>query len=183
MPIAFLIQPPVQFTLSPTTGCTCYSEASGIAILKQFDWSLESALDAYFQSGLSASSPGADASKVDALFENYKEPDGSDTIQVTGVERFCQDLQVDPSDPLMLMISWKMEAATMCTYTREEWQRGFMSLRVDSIDGLRGTFDQLREQLRDDSAFRDYYVFCFNFAKEPGFGVRSLRTPALSRTL
>ena len=92
------------------------------------------------------------------------EPDGSDTIQVGGVERFCQDLRVDPSDPAMLWISWRMEAATMCVYSREEWQRGFNALGVDSIDQLRGTFDQLKEALRDADNFRHYYTFCFNFS-------------------
>ena len=48
---------------------------------------------------------------------------------------------------------------------------------VDSIDKLRGSFDELRALLSDDDAFRDYYNFCFGFAKEPGYGVRTLRTP------
>ena len=71
---------------------------------------------------------------------------------------------------------------------------------VDSIEKLRGAFDRLRQSLQDEQArpqtardaapcvvaraalssprpaqeFRDYYGFCFNFAKEPGFGVRTL---------
>ena len=44
----------------------------------------------------------------------------------------------------------------------------------DSLEKLRGSFDALRGKLRDDAQFRDFYTFCFAFAKEPGFGVRTL---------
>lgn len=148
------------------------SEAVSISALKRFDWQLESAVDYYFQHGSSAA-PRADAAKVAALFESYKEP-GAESIQVHGVERFCQDLQVDPSDPIMLMIAWRMGAATMCVFTREEWSRGLNDLGCDSIEGLRGSFEGLRALIQQPDRFRDYYSFCFNFAKEPGFGVRTL---------
>ena len=61
------------------------------------------------------------------------------------------------------------------TAPREEWTRGFTDLECDSLDGLRGSFGQLRAELRDEGEFRDYYTFCFGFAKEPGYGVRTLR--------
>ena len=52
----------------------CCSEAAGRAILERFDWSLEAAVDAYFQGGMVAA-PRGDASKIDALFDNYKGQD------------------------------------------------------------------------------------------------------------
>jgi DCN1-like protein 1/2 len=72
------------------------------------------------------------------------------------------------------MIAWRMKAATMCVFTREEWTRGLVDMGVDSIGALRSSFDELRQQLKDDDAFRDFYSFCFGFAKEPGYGVRTL---------
>ena len=45
-------------------------------------------------------------------------------LQVSGTERFCTDLGVDPSDPIMLIICWRMRAKTMCVFTLEEWTRG-----------------------------------------------------------
>ena len=45
-------------------------------------------------------------------------------LQVSGTERFCTDLGVDPSDPIMLIICWQMRAKTMCVFTLEEWTRG-----------------------------------------------------------
>ena len=93
------------------------------------------------------------------------------------MEKFCKELQVDPTDMIMLVIAWQMKAATMCVFTRQEWMHGFTVLGCDSLEKLRGSFDALRGKLRDDAQFRDFYTFCFAFAKEPGFGVRTLRTP------
>ena len=52
----------------------------------------------------------------------------------------------------------------------------------DSIDKLCTSFDELKGLLRDDQNFRQYYTFCFGFAKEPGFGVRTLREQLLRRS-
>ena len=45
-------------------------------------------------------------------------------LQVSGTERFCTDLGVDPSDPIMLVICWQMRCKNMCVFTLEEWTRG-----------------------------------------------------------
>ena len=61
---------------------------------------------------------------------------GEDTIQIAGIEKFCNDIGVEVTDPIVLLIAWQMKAATMCVFTREEWTRGFVEIGVDSIDGL-----------------------------------------------
>ena len=67
-----------------------------------------------------------------------------------------------------------MRAEVMCVFTRDEWNLGFSVMGVDTIDGLKRSFDRLHNLLQSEKAFRDFYSFCFNFAKEPGFGVRTL---------
>lgn len=62
----------------------------------------------------------------------------------------------------------------MCVFTREEWVRGFTAVDADTIDKMRSSFPALRSQLNDPAAFRDFYGFCFGFAKDPGFGVRTI---------
>ena len=103
------------------------------------------------------------------------EPD-ADSIQIDGIERLCNDLAVDPTDPVMLMIAWQMGCETMCVFTRQEWTQGMTEMGCESIDALKSVFPQLHSMLEDADAFRDYYIFCFKFAKEPGFGVRTLPT-------
>lgn len=97
-----------------------------------------------------------------------------DSIQIAGIEQICADLQVEPTDPVMLLIAWRMRAGTMCVFTREEWTRGLVEMGCDSMEGLKASFDEQWEELQDKDLFRDYYSFCFNFAKEPGYGVRTL---------
>ena len=107
-------------------------------LLTVFGWSLEAAVDSFFTGGaghLGASAgPAVDPAKVAEVFQKYKEAD-SDEIQVSGTERFCTDLGVDPSDPIMLVIAWQMRAKTMCVFTLEEWTQGAPPVRVRSGSG------------------------------------------------
>ena len=104
-----------------------HSEKIGVELLSVFGWSLEAAVDAFFTGGAghlgSSAGPAVDTAKVAEVFAKYKEPDG-DEIQVSGTERFCTDLGVDPSDPIMLVICWQMRCKNMCVFTLEEWTRG-----------------------------------------------------------
>jgi len=147
------------------------SEAMAIEFLKMTQWQVDAAADHFFIGGGGGSS--VDAAAVSALFDKYKEEE-SDKIEIAGIEKLCADLQVDPTDVIMLAIAWEMRAATMCVFTREEWTRGMTEMGCDTIDALRSSFGSLRDQLKEPDAFRDYYQFCFGFAKDPGFGVRTL---------
>jgi DCN1-like protein 1/2 len=153
------------------------NEKIGLELLTVFGWSLEAAVDAYFTGGAghlgSSAGPAVDEAKVAEVFTKYKEPD-RDEIQVSGTERFCTDLGVDPSDPIMLIICWQMRAKTMCVFTLEEWTRGFVAMGVESVQALSGEFVKLRALLEDTESFREYYSWCFDFSKEPGHGVRTL---------
>jgi len=154
---------------------TGVSEARAIDLLTQVGWQLDAAADAFFMGGGGSQQPTVDPIKVSDFFDHYKEAE-SDTISIEGIERFCSDLGIEPTDPIMLMISWQMRCEQMCVFTRQEWSQGCTEMGVDSIDAMKAAFPALKELLLDEDAFRDYYVFCFKFAKEPGFGVRTLPT-------
>ena len=51
-----------------------------------------------------------------------------ETITDEGIEKFCSDLAIDTQDVAILLIAWKMEAANMCVFTYEEWNRGMAAL-------------------------------------------------------
>jgi DCN1-like protein 1/2 len=152
------------------------SEKVAVELLTVFGWSLEAAVDAFFTGAGSLGSsagPAIDSAKVAEMFAKYKEAD-VDEIQVAGTERFCTDLGVDPSDPIMLIICWQMRCKHMCVFTLEEWTQGFTAMGVESVDALSKSFAKLRALLDDPENFRDFYSWCFDFSKEPGHGVRSL---------
>jgi hypothetical protein len=113
------------------------SERIAISLLKRADWHLESAVDAFFSSGGAGltAGPRVDTAKIGSLFDRYKgacpswhqslcagDPrsgivshaaclveDGDDTIGISGLERFCSDLGVEPTDMIMLLIAWKVD--------------------------------------------------------------------------
>ncbi|XP_078430027.1 uncharacterized protein LOC144702040 [Wolffia australiana] len=101
----------------------------------------------------------------ETLFQQFREPD-SDVILANGIERLCQELQVDPQDIVMLVLSWRMKAAAMCEFTRHEFTWGLEALGVNSIDGLRDAIPFLRAELRDDGKFSSIYNFAFDWARE-----------------
>lgn len=55
--------------------------------------------------------------RVGELFRRYKD-EREDAILEEGMERFCNDLCVDPTEFKVLVLAWKFQAATMCKFTR-----------------------------------------------------------------
>lgn len=114
-----------------------------------------------------------------------------------GTLRLLQDLKLQPDSRLVLIMVWKMRAATQCEFSKEEFQNGLLELgsvylhlvdfkvitrfnrlfnwgfkynmdRVDSIDKLRSKLPSVEaDTLRDVVKFRDLYIFSFAYAKNP----------------
>eukprot|EP01135_Chromosphaera_perkinsii_P011209 Nk52_evm1s2357 gene=Nk52_evmTU1s2357 len=169
---------------------TSADDQIAISVLNSYGWNLETGLDAYFRDPEAFQSPGrrssssstggragsrVDVGKINTIFNQYKEDSGkggedkdSDVIGVTGMEQFCIDLEVDPSDLVMLLIAWKMEAETMCAFTREEFQRGFVAMNCDSLEGMKAKFSDLKSELYSEAKFKKLYQFTFLFGREPG---------------
>jgi DCN1-like protein 1/2 len=82
--------------------------------------------------------------------------DNGDQIGVDGIMQLCSDLGVEPTDPVMLMISWQCRCGQMCVFTRQEWTQGMTEMGADSIEGLKEAFPELKRMLEDEDAFRDY---------------------------
>ncbi|XP_031243948.1 DCN1-like protein 3 isoform X1 [Mastomys coucha] len=55
--------------------------------------------------------------RLEELFRRYKD-EREDAILEEGMERFCNDLCVDPTEFRVLLLAWKFQAATMCKFTR-----------------------------------------------------------------
>nr|CAD1826844.1 unnamed protein product [Ananas comosus var. bracteatus] len=91
-----------------------------------------------------------------------------DMITVDGISLLCEDLQVDPQDIVMLVISWHMKAAIMCEFSRQEFIGGLQSLGIDSIEKFREKLPALRAELKDEQKFHEIYNFAFSWAKEKG---------------
>eukprot|EP00903_Cladosiphon_okamuranus_P007717 g7478.t1 len=158
------------------------SEVESIAVLSKFNWNLAEAADAFFSGDVDVAQlvaasrpmppapPAVDPRKLDEWFNRYADGDEKDSILDEGIERFYTELGVDTQDLVVLIISWKMEAEEMCVYSRGEWQRAMSKLGVSSTRQLRQQLDALRGEVADrrSETFREFYMFCFDYAKERG---------------
>ncbi|XP_021757379.1 DCN1-like protein 1 isoform X2 [Chenopodium quinoa] len=144
---------------------TGVSEKVAHQALKAGDGHLEGALDIYYSQP--QIKPFTDSRHLEELFNRYRDPD-YDMIMADGISSLCTDLQVDPQDIVMLVISWHMKAATMCEYSKQEFIGGLQSLGIDSLEKFREKIPYIRSELKDDQKFRDIYIFAFGWAKEKG---------------
>ncbi|XP_057473894.1 uncharacterized protein LOC130762239 isoform X3 [Actinidia eriantha] len=141
------------------------SEKVALQALKASDWHLEGAFDVFYSQPLVKSY--ADTRHVEALYKRYKDPH-VDMILVDGITLLCNDLQVDPQDIVMLVLSWHMKAATMCEFSKQEFIGGLQALGIDSLEKFHDKMQFMRSELKDDQKFREIYNFAFGWAKEKG---------------
>ena len=169
-------------------GITGASKEQAAECLQSSQWNLELAINLFFNSGLTGGAP-KDNSAITSLYERYKDQQQDAILaegkkhfpcpslslgnlwrqcQHAGVGRFCQDLKVDPSDIVMLVLSWHFSAATMCEFSKEEFLEGVEELNCSSIDGIRRKLPQLRTELKSEQTFQEIYNYAYGFACEKG---------------
>lgn len=111
--------------------------------------------------------------KVAALFESYRDAN-EDAITADGIERLCADLDVRPEEFRVLLLAWKMDAQTMCRFTREEFMGGLRSLRVDSVRGIQGKFPEMLQEVQVKVHFKDLYRWTYKFGLDTDVAQRTL---------
>ncbi|XP_062848581.1 DCN1-like protein 3 [Trichomycterus rosablanca] len=119
---------------------------------------------------------GLSMARIDELFLCYKD-EHEDAILEEGMERFCNDLNVDPAEFKVLVLAWKFQAATMCKFTRREFVEGCKAIRADSVQGIYQRFSAMQDDCRSEENFKDLYRFTFQFGLDCGEGQRSLQRP------
>ncbi|MEE6497715.1 hypothetical protein FKM82_002817 [Ascaphus truei] len=111
--------------------------------------------------------------RIEELFRRYKD-EREEAILEEGMERFCNDLCVDPTEFRVLVLAWKFQAATMCKFTRREFFDGCKSISADSIEGICDRFPCLLNEAKQEDKFKDLYRFTFQFGLDSEEGQRSL---------
>lgn len=89
-----------------------------------------------------------------------------DVVGPEGMEKFCEDIGVEPENVVMLVLAWKLEAQCMGYFTLQEWLKGMGALQCDSTEKLRNSLDYLRSVLNDSTNFKLIYRYAFDFARE-----------------
>lgn len=101
-----------------------------------------------------------------ALFQEYTSVDDPKMMGPDGMEKFCEDIGVEPENIVMLVLAWKMGAKHMGFFSEEEWLHGLTSLQCDSIQKIQGKLDYLRSLLNDPNQFKSIYRYAYDFARD-----------------
>lgn len=112
--------------------------------------------------------------RIEELFRCYKD-EQEDAILEEGMERFCNDLCVDPAEFRVLVLAWKFQAATMCKFTRKEFVEGCKAIQADSLEGIYSRFPYMLLEAQGEENFKDLYRFTFQFGLDAEEGQRSLQ--------
>ncbi|KAJ3055166.1 DCN1-like protein 1 [Rhizophlyctis rosea] len=152
----------ISFTNASSTAAT--------KALRDHNWNLELAVDAYFSGNIGAAAArglSVNQSAISALFDKYKDPE-EDAILLEGTEALCNDLNVDPTDVVTLVLAYHLQCERMCDFRRKGWMEGWTKLGCDSLEKMREAIPRMRSELDEPASFRSIYLFTFNFARTEG---------------
>lgn len=85
------------------------------------------------------------------------------------MERFCEDIGVEPENVVMLVLAYKMGARQMGFFTQSEWTKGFTDLQCDTVTKVQSKLDHLRNYLNDSNTFKSIYRYAYDFARVSDF--------------
>lgn len=98
-------------------------------------------------------------------FREYTTSDDPDMLGPEGMEKFCEDIGVEPENVVMLVLAYKMQARQMGFFSKEEWLKGLCEMQCDSIQKLQYRLDYLRCLLNDQNTFKAIYRYAYDFAR------------------
>ncbi|XP_052795758.1 DCN1-like protein 5 [Mya arenaria] len=115
--------------------------------------------------GVSNSADGFSVKLCIAWFHEYTGPD-EDTLGPEGMEKFCEDIGVEPENIVMLSLAYKLDARSMGFFTLAEWLKGMTEIQCDCIAKIRQKLEYLRSLLEDMVQFKNIYRYAFDFARD-----------------
>lgn len=98
-------------------------------------------------------------------FSEYTTAAEPETLGPESMERFCEDIGVEPENVAMLVLAYKMGARQMGYFTQTEWMKGMTELQCDSAAKMPAKLDAMRAGLSDYTAFKGVYRYAYDFAR------------------
>uniref|UniRef100_UPI00398F2226 DCN1-like protein 4 isoform X5 n=1 Tax=Pristiophorus japonicus TaxID=55135 RepID=UPI00398F2226 len=114
----------------------------------------------------------------------YEYAGSDDVIGPEDMEKFCEDIGVEPENVVMLVLAWKLDAQSMGYFTLQEWLKGMTLLQCDTTEKLRNSLDYLRSLLNEPTNFKLIYRYAFDFARGQSYwmnlwnGLKTDRCPS-----
>lgn len=118
-----------------------------------------------------------------AWFREYTLASDENLLGPDGMEKFCEDIGVEPENIVMLALAWKLQAQNMGFFKVDEWMNGMTDLQCDCIAKLQSKLEYLRSFLADPVTFKSIFRFAFDFAKEENQRSLDIDTAKIMLTL
>ncbi|KAI0092350.1 hypothetical protein BDY19DRAFT_596216 [Irpex rosettiformis] len=100
--------------------------------LEKYGRRVDMAIDAFYNDPAAvrpSHSSGPSTSRLNQLFDTYKDPDGDD-ITVDGTIKMCEDLAVDPEDVVLLAVAYELRSPRMGEWNRKGWTEGWKRVGI-----------------------------------------------------
>lgn len=81
------------------------------------------------------------------------------------MDKFLQELGVDPEDITSLILPWLLEAETIGEFHKEEFVEGMKKIKCETLQALKDKISSSKSQLKDDKVFKNFYMYIFDYAK------------------
>ncbi|KAI5205246.1 hypothetical protein AUEXF2481DRAFT_9266 [Aureobasidium subglaciale EXF-2481] len=170
---------PAAYTSAQKTAIQSFVEVTGTdktaaaRLLKQANWNVQTATNAYFQSGSSNIGSTVSKSTLNKTFDKYREDvtNEPDEINIEGTMELLKDMDVDPSDVGCLIFSEMAKSPSLGKLTRTEFVDNLAALGINDVKKMRDTVEQRRAKLADPSfrpTFKSIYKHTFILARQPG---------------
>ncbi|XP_045204486.1 DCN1-like protein 5 [Mercenaria mercenaria] len=115
--------------------------------------------------GQTSSTEAFSAKQCIAWFHEYTDPD-EDVLGPEGMEKFCEDIGVEPENIVMLSLAYTLDAKSMGFFTLAEWLKGMSELQCDCSNKVQQKLEYLRNLLEDPVQFKNIYRYAFDFARD-----------------
>ncbi|KAF2809230.1 DUF298-domain-containing protein [Mytilinidion resinicola] len=136
--------------------------------LKLHNWNSEQAVNGYFSGGGAASAPsGSSKSGLNKVFDKYRDDKTTpDTIGVTGMMSYLNDIKVELEDIGMLAVSEIIQCPTMGEMTREGFTEGWSAYNCDTVDKQKSHMKNLLKTLPSNKdTFTRIYKYTYNIGR------------------
>lgn len=113
-----------------------------------------------------ADDPKFNTNRLIAWFKKYTTDDPSQ-LGPDGMERFCEDIKLEPENIAMLCIAYKMNAKNLGYFTQTEWIKGLADPEVqcDTPTKLMNKLNYFYNLMNDPQTFKLIFRYAYDFAR------------------
>ena len=98
-------------------------------------------------------------STLTSLYSKYSK---TDEMEPDAIERLCSDLDIHIESPQVLLLAYKLNAANMGVFSRDEFIQGCTAMQADTIEKLQEKIDK---NVNSDE-LKGFYTWLFKWAKD-----------------